>query len=109
MSSYAKRMAQLSARIFGEFPINDRYSKNLHVIQRLQIKPVTKQVEYSANYYPRHQELDYLFLTLRDYGLYRDEHRDFNEEMERLRKLRGKGKKVRVKKEEPATPIEAKK
>ncbi|ROT61141.1 mitochondrial 28S ribosomal protein S33 [Penaeus vannamei] len=28
----------------------------------------------------------------REYGLYRDEHQDFKEEMKRLRKLRGKGK-----------------
>ncbi len=27
---------------------------------------------------------------LRDYGLFRDEHKDFKEEMERLRALRGK-------------------
>lgn len=29
---------------------------------------------------------------LRDYGLYRDEHKDFKEEYERLRALRGKTK-----------------
>ena len=56
-SKYAKRMAQLSARIFGEMPIKDKTSSNLHLIQRLQVKPVYKQIEYSANYYPRHQEV----------------------------------------------------
>ena len=30
--------------------------------------------------------------VLRDYGLYRDEHKDFCEEMQRLRVLRGKAK-----------------
>lgn len=32
--------------------------------------------------------------SLRDYGLYRDEHADFTEEMRRLRALRGKIKKM---------------
>ena len=30
--------------------------------------------------------------NLRDYGLYRDEHKDFCDEMDRLRALRGKQK-----------------
>ena len=36
--------------------------------------------------------LDDLFTTLRDHGLYRDEYKDFCEEMQRLRALRGKVK-----------------
>lgn len=39
-------------------------------------------------------------LRLREYGLYRDEHMDFNEEMKRLRLLRGKGPPPRKTKEE---------
>lgn len=70
-SLYAKRIAQLSARIFGEVSIKDKGSQNYHLIQRLKVKPVNKQIEYSANYYPRHQELDHLTLMLRDHGLYR--------------------------------------
>jgi hypothetical protein len=70
-SSYAKRIAQLSSRIFGEVVIKDKKSQNYHMIERLKVKPIEKQVEYSANYYPRHQELDHLTLMLRDYGLYR--------------------------------------
>ena len=70
-SIYAKRLAQLSARIFGEIRINDTNSQNYHLIQRMKVKPAHKQVEYSANYYPRHQELDHLTLMLREHGLYR--------------------------------------
>jgi hypothetical protein len=64
-------MSQLSARIFGEIRMKDKTCQNYHLIQRLTVKPVEKQIEYSANYYPRHQELDHLQLMLRDYGLYR--------------------------------------
>lgn len=37
-------------------------------------------------------ETDKLMLRLREYGLFRDEHQDFKEEMKRLRELRGKVK-----------------
>lgn len=43
------------------------------------------------DYYPPHKEWTRLMFRLRDYGLYRDEHHDFREEMRRLRTLRGKG------------------
>lgn len=52
------------------------------------------------NYYPRHIEMGQLMLRLREYGLYRDEHQDFIEEMNRLRALRGKGPPPRKTKEE---------
>ena len=45
-----------------------------------------------VKYYPAHEEVGELFTQLRDYGLFRDEHKDFVEEMERNRKLRGKGR-----------------
>ena len=38
------------------------------------------------------EETNELMRVLRDYGLYRDEHKDFCEEMQRLRVLRGKAK-----------------
>lgn len=41
-----------------------------------------------------------LMMNLRDYGLYRDEHADFREEMNRLRALRGKAPPPRKTKEE---------
>ena len=43
-------------------------------------------------YYPAVEETNELMRVLRDYGLYRDEHKDFCEEMQRLRVLRGKAK-----------------
>ena len=38
------------------------------------------------------EETNELMRVLRDYGLYRDEHKDFCDEMQRLRVLRGKAK-----------------
>lgn len=69
-SMYAKRMAYLSARIFGQILV-EKNSPNGRIIQRLAQKPIDKLDEYSMNYYPRHQELDHLFKTLRYHGLYR--------------------------------------
>lgn len=42
------------------------------------------------NYYPPHDQWSHLMYRLRHYGLFRDEHEDFREEMKRLRVLRGK-------------------
>ena len=69
-SSYAKKMAQLSARIFGELIVN-KNSPNGRIIQRLSQKPIEKIDEYSMNYYPRHLENDHLLKVARTYGLYR--------------------------------------
>ena len=69
-SLYAKRMAQLSARIFGQILV-DANTPNGRIIQRLAQKPIDKLDEYSMNYYPRHQDLDHLFKVLRYHGLYR--------------------------------------
>jgi hypothetical protein len=63
-------MAQLSARIFGQLLVEPN-STNGRLIQRLAIKPTNKLNELSMDYYPRHQEHDSLFKTLRYYGLYR--------------------------------------
>lgn len=52
-------------------------------------EPVDKR-DYVVNWYPRHVETHLLMMHLRDYGLFRDEHQDFKEEMKRMRKLRGK-------------------
>lgn len=54
-------------------------------------EPIHKR-DYVVNWYPRHVETHLLIRFLRDYGLFRDEHRDFKEEMDRLRRLRGKEK-----------------
>ena len=51
-----------------------------------------EQAERWICYYPAHEEAAELFTSLRDHGLYRDEYKDFCEEMQRLRALRGKVK-----------------
>ncbi|KAK7870571.1 hypothetical protein R5R35_009080 [Gryllus longicercus] len=89
-TNYAKRMNRLSCRIFGEVsrPTN---SKSMKVVKMLSEKPVQLRPEV-VDYYPRHVETYLLMKHLRNYGLYRDEHQDFKEEMKRQRALRGKVK-----------------
>lgn len=53
-------------------------------------RPIQKNPEKTDAYYPRYVQLNTLMYHLRNYGLYRDEHKDFQEEMQRLRELRGK-------------------
>lgn len=52
-------------------------------------EPLYKK-ERVINYYPRHVETGLLIKRLREYGLFRDEHQDFIDEMKRLKALRGK-------------------
>lgn len=86
-TEYARRMNYLSNRIFGEVarPTN---SKSMKVVKMFSVQPVHKN-DYYVNYYPRHVETGWLMRHLRSYGLFRDEHEDFKEEMNRLRALRG--------------------
>jgi len=88
-TSYATQMQTLSNRIFGEVarptPI-----KSLKVVRLLQAKPWHKN-EDVVDYYHRMPQINKLMFKLRQYGLYRDEHEDFKDEMKRMRKLRGKG------------------
>ncbi|CAD7092730.1 unnamed protein product [Hermetia illucens] len=87
-TQYARRMNFLSNRIFGEVarPTN---SKSMKVVRMFAEKPVQLR-EDVVKYYPRHVETHILMKNLRNYGLFRDEHEDFKEEMKRLRRLRGK-------------------
>lgn len=89
-TEYARRMLRLSNRIFGEAarPTN---SASLKVVAMFAKQPLNLRKEIT-HYYPRHVETGALMLKLRHYGLYRDEHADFVEEMERMRVLRGKAK-----------------
>lgn len=89
-TNYARRMNRLSNRIFGEvaIPTND---KSMKVVKMFSERPLHTNEEI-INYYPRHVETAALMLKLREYGLFRDEHQDFKEEMKRLRELRGKVK-----------------
>jgi len=88
LSNYAKRMARLSAQIFGEVA-RPTDGKSLRVVRLFAAKPLDKSPEI-YEYYPRHSQINYLMLQLRNLGLIRNEHADFNEEMTRLRALRGK-------------------
>ncbi|XP_070559810.1 small ribosomal subunit protein mS33-like [Ptychodera flava] len=89
-SNYAKRMARLSARIFGEVarPTNE---SSMRVVKMFSEKPVEQRPEI-VKYYPPHPQIHSLMKRLRHIGLYRDEHADFKEEMQRVKKLKGKGK-----------------
>jgi len=88
-SDYATNMKRLSAQIFGEKKVADPSA--LHMIKQLSAEP-REQSERYITYYPAVEETNELMRVLRDYGLYRDEHKDFCEEMQRLRVLRGKAK-----------------
>jgi len=90
-TNYAKRMERLSNRIFGN-PIRTTNEQDMEtVVAKLASEPIDKQ-DWVRNWYPRHRETHQLVMALRDYGLFRDEHEDFKEEMIRQRALRGKVK-----------------
>ncbi|KAF4079744.1 hypothetical protein AMELA_G00181810 [Ameiurus melas] len=90
LSSYAVRMARLSARIFGDV-VRPTDSKSMKVVQLFKEPPMAQKKEV-YDWYPQHKIYYSLTQKLRYMGLFRDEHQDFKEEMRRLRKLRGKGK-----------------
>jgi len=90
-TNYAKRMERLSSRIFGN-PVRPTQQTSMKgVVDELKAEPIDKK-DYVRNWYPRHRETHKLVMALRDYGLFRDEHEDFKEEMIRQRALRGKVK-----------------
>jgi len=89
-TSYALRMNRLSRRIFGEV-VRHTNAKSMKVVNLFSENPIYRRPEM-VEYYPRHAETHKLIMKLRQYGLFRDEHQDFKEEMTRLRALRGKVK-----------------
>uniref|UniRef100_A0A670JC52 Small ribosomal subunit protein mS33 n=2 Tax=Podarcis muralis TaxID=64176 RepID=A0A670JC52_PODMU len=93
LSYYALRMAHLSARIFGEVA-RPTDSSSMKVVKLLSEQPYAKRKEVYG-WYPPHNAYHNLMTKLRYYGLYRDEHEDFKDEMKRLKKLRGKGRPVK--------------
>lgn len=97
-TDYARRMRHLSNRIFGEVT-RPTTSQSMKVIQLFSETPLYLRKEV-INHYPRHPEMGRLMWNLRSYGLYRDEHADWREEMKRLRALRGKAPPERKTKEE---------
>ncbi|XP_006019607.1 28S ribosomal protein S33, mitochondrial [Alligator sinensis] len=90
LSNYALQMARLSARIFGEV-VSPTSNKSMKVVKLFSEQPVGKKKEV-FDWYPPHHSYSGLMRQIRFLGLYRDEHADFQEEMKRLRRLRGKGK-----------------
>merc|ERR1712107_761835 len=80
----------LSNQIFGEVrrPMNDSQAA---LVQKFASEPL-EQSEAWITWYPGLEETAELMRNLRDYGLFRDEHADFKDEMARLRQLRGKVK-----------------
>ncbi|CAG5120079.1 unnamed protein product [Candidula unifasciata] len=90
MSEYARRMAYLSSRIFGEL-MKGTHAKQVKVVTNFSVQPRHKNNFY-VNYYPPYMKIELALQNLRYHGLYRDEHQDFKEEMIRLRALRGKMK-----------------
>ena len=68
-SNYAKHMAQLSARIFGEV-VRPTVRKSMKVVRMFADKPLDKSPEI-VEYYPRHVELTSLMKRLRFLGLFR--------------------------------------
>lgn len=97
-TEYGRRMRHLSNRIFGEVT-RPTTSQSMKVIKMFSEEPLYLRDDV-VNYYPRHIEMGQLGVKLRDYGLLRDEHADFREEIKRLRALRGKGPPPRKTKEE---------
>uniref|UniRef100_A0A1B6DAT2 Small ribosomal subunit protein mS33 n=1 Tax=Clastoptera arizonana TaxID=38151 RepID=A0A1B6DAT2_9HEMI len=88
-TNYATKMNKLSNRIFGEVT-RQTSKKSMKVVKIMSERPVNKNPFYTVEYYPRHVETGLLMQNLRNYGLFRDEHQDFKEEMKRMRELRGK-------------------
>jgi len=76
----------LSAKIFGNLPrpVSNRSQK---VINYFSNEPLG--VLY-GDYYPPLKKYNSLMRKLRNFGIYHDEHMDFNEEMAYKRRLRGK-------------------
>ncbi len=83
----------LTSDIFDGFQIADK----------LKELPIHKNPDM-IDYYHRLPEAYYLFVFLRNYGLFRDEHADFKDEMKRQRKLRGKIREVPWFKPDPDRP-----
>ena len=67
-SKYAKQLAQLSARIFGE-QLPSSVRKGRHINQYLSTEPFYKDRNFT-HYYPPVQDVRDFFTALRSLGLY---------------------------------------
>jgi len=93
-SNYAKRMARLSARILGH-PVRPVPRESIRVLELFERKPFEHD-KLKTHRYPPMEYISRLTIHLRDIGLFRHEHRDFEEYMESRKAKRGK---LRVKPE----------
>lgn len=110
-SKYSQKMRKLSCKIFNDFYVPElskkedlgygtghqpvamwsaKWISDIRVFERNQNRPLDLNPNKDQNYYPAHPQLRALTHTLREYGLFRDEHRDFNEEMKAIAISRGK-------------------
>lgn len=109
-TKYAQRMRRLSCKIFNDFYVPELPKKDLdygthhppvtewstkwfndyRAYARNQDKPLDLDSNRNEKYYPAHPQIRALTYTLREYGLFRDEHRDFNDAMKALAIARGK-------------------
>lgn len=103
-------MRKLSCKIFNEFyipeltkkefeygtwhaPVNQwtiKWFNDLRAMERNQERPIDLNSDRNPKYYPAHPQIRELTHTLREYGLFRDEHRDFNEAMKAIAISKGK-------------------
>jgi len=89
-TDYAMKMKRLSNQIFGEVR-RPTTPASMKLVERFSAEPREQREDWIV-FYPAHEETAELMSHLRNYGLYRDEYKDFVEEMERLRTLRGKNR-----------------
>lgn len=109
-SDYHQKMRALSCKIFNKFYIPELPKKQLdygtgnpsvqqwinkwyldfRTFERNMDLPLDIDDDRNMNYYPAHPQIRELTHILREYGLFRDEHRDFNEEMKDIALSRGK-------------------
>lgn len=109
-SKYDQKMRRLSCKIFNDFYIPEltkkeldysishppvaqwanKWHNDMRAWERNQTIPDDLNSETNYKYYPAHPQIRELTGVLRNYGLYRDEHRDFNEAMKAIAISRGK-------------------
>jgi len=109
-SKYSQRMRKLSCKIFNDFympelPKRDyeygighqpvarwltKWHKECSIFNWVQKVPTDLDHNYGHKYYPAHPQIRALTHILRQYGLFRDEHRDFNEAMKARAISKGK-------------------
>lgn len=109
-SSYSQKMRKLSCKIFNDFYVPElnradldhgqhhapvyawtsKWIQDLRTVDRSRQAPLDLESHRNPKYYPAHPQIREMTHRLREYGLYRDEHRDFNEAMKAVAISKGK-------------------